>query len=558
MLAPPAVQEAPWSRQLLRVPREDRTLFARPGLAGGIDIGRQNHVFLAGADARIQGRTLAVLRQWTREAACAAARKYTETLIGESIPDAPAEYLWVGGHQPELFHPGVWVKNFAIAELAARSGGIGLNLVIDNDILSQRRIRVPVGEWTRPTIETVEFDTDCAAGPWEEARVADRFLFESFDERVAEKMAHWGVVPLASEIWSDAVRHLDRSELLRDSLTAARARIERRWGAANLELPISALSEIDPFLWFASHIFAQLPRFRDVYNDVLGEYRRVNRVRSKTHPVPELKGHEGWLEAPFWVWRAGDTKRNRLLVQRNGRDVLLSDGIKSFATLPLPVDGDACCAVEVLRKLPEQGIRLRTRALTTTLFARLFLADHFIHGIGGSKYDEITDRIMTRFYGLPATPFQTISATLHLPLAPAFDVSESDETRLEGLLRDLEFSPERHLEKGIDPALDALLGRKAALVAEQHAVWNDRPQPRFVRRQRMRANYERFQKIQSLNAHLAPYAEVQRRRIADELEGTRRQLAANAILQDRTYSFCLYPEEKLRGFMRHLWDLPAR
>ena len=37
---------------------------------------------------------------------------------------------------------------------------------------------------------------------------------------------------------------------------------------------------------------------------------------------------------------------------------------------------------------------LRPRALTLTLFARLCVADFFIHGIGGGKYDEVTDRII--------------------------------------------------------------------------------------------------------------------------------------------------------------------
>lgn len=558
MLAPPPVQEAPWSPQQLRVPREDRTLFARPGLADGLDIGRQNHELLTDADSPIQGRTLAFIRKWTRDEALALARKYTEQLIGESISVEPAELLWVGGHQPALFHTGVWVKNFAIAELAARSGGIGLNLVIDNDILTSRRIRIPAGEMSKPYMESVAFDADSAAGPWEEARVADRSIFDSFDNRIVDKMAHWGVVPIASEIWPDAVRQLDRSPLLRDSLTAARSRMERRWGAANLELPLSQLCETEPFLWFASHLFAKLSQFRDVYNTVLLEYRKVNHVRSKTHPVPELKSQDGWLEAPFWVWREGERKRNRLMVLRDGKQVKLSDGHEVFATLPLPVDGEACCAVEVLRKLPEQGIRLRTRALTTTLFARLFLADDFIHGIGGSKYDEITDRIITRFYRLPAPPFQTISATLHLPLAPPFDVGASDECKLRGLLRDIEFNPERHLNSGFNSEVDALLSEKASLIADQHAVWNDRPQPRRVRRSRMRSNYARHQRFQAINSQLAAFATEQQRRIQDELESTRRQLAANAILQDRTLSFCIYPEEKLRSFMRHLWDLPQR
>ena len=41
--------------------------------------------------------------------------------------------------------------------------------------------------------------------------------------------------------------------------------------------------------------------------------------------------------------------------------------------------------------LPSRGIRLRTRALTTTLFARYVLGDLFVHGIGGAKYDELGD-----------------------------------------------------------------------------------------------------------------------------------------------------------------------
>ncbi|MGE3314223.1 MAG: hypothetical protein AB7O26_03830 [Planctomycetaceae bacterium] len=558
MLAPPAVQEAPWCPQQLRVPREDRTLFARPRLADGLAIGRQNHETLADAVSPIQGRAFSVLRTWTRAEAVRLARKYTEELIGQSIPDEPAELLWVGGHQPALFHPGVWVKNFALAELAARSGGVGLNLVIDNDILTSRRIRVPMGECSKPTMESVPFDADSKAAPWEEARVVDRSIFDSFDERIVKKMAHWGVVPIASEMWPDAVRHLDHSPFLRDALTAARSRMERRWGATNLELPLSQLCETEPFLWFASHLFATLPQFREIYNAVLLEYRNVNHVRSKNHPVPELRSQEGWLEAPFWIWREGDRLRKRLMVLREGKQVQLSDGHEVFATLPLPVDGEACCAVEVLRKLPEQGIRLRTRALTTTLFTRLFLSDHFVHGIGGSKYDEITDRIITRFYRLPAPPFQTLSATLHPPLAKPFDVSESDETRLRGLLRDIEFNPERHLNSGFNADVDALLSEKAALIAEQHAVWNDSPKPRRVRRALMRSNYARHQRFQQINNRLAAFATEQRRRMQDELDSTRRQLAANAVLQDRTLSFCIYPEEKLRSFMRHLWDLPER
>ena len=67
--------------------------------------------------------------------------------------------LVVTGHQPELFHPGVWVKNFAAAAIAQAQGGVGLNLIVDNDIPKSTSIRVPRGAETAPFgIHRVEFD----------------------------------------------------------------------------------------------------------------------------------------------------------------------------------------------------------------------------------------------------------------------------------------------------------------------------------------------------------------------------------------------------------------
>lgn len=75
-----------------------------------------------------------------------------------------------------------------------------------------------------------------------------------------------------------------------------------------------------------------------------------------------------------------------------------------------------------------------------------------------------------------------------------------------------------------------------------------RPQPpgRLTRRQ---ANVERYQRFQELNRQLAERTLEQRRRIEQELQAVRRHLEANHVLQDREYSFCLYPAEALRPFL---------
>src|SRR5579863_9911800 len=384
--------ERPWSPAHVRAPRGDESFVAQPALADAIELAHRNHERLAAACADIQGRDLAMLRRWARSEVYRAARDYTSRLTAGqqehlhehversaaepptangAIADLDATAFFVSGHQPTLFHPGVWVKNFAVARLASHDRAVGLNLVVDTDTFSGTSIRVPTGTVDRPHVATIEFDEPRARQPWEEARVVNRELFATFAQRASAALGHPGFTPLLSDFWPAAAAHACCSDSLAECLTAARSHWERVCGAGNLELPISRLCALEPFLWFASHILAHLPRFQAVYNDVLREYRQTNRVRSRTHPVPDLREVDGWLEAPFRVWRAGDEVRKRVYAKQCGGEVRLSDGEQVFAILPLAPGKDACCAVRELQKLEGQGIRLRTRALTTTLFTRL-------------------------------------------------------------------------------------------------------------------------------------------------------------------------------------------
>lgn len=552
MFEPSAPVEPPWIKQQLRVPRDDETLFARPELSATIEAARTNEALFARTSIVLSGRTLGQLREWSRKDILRAARQYTSQLTGESISEQANGLLLVAGHQPSLFHPGVWVKNFALGALAKSCAGTALNLIVDNDTLSSTQLRVSAGDRDFPRMELVPFDDERPPQPWEEANIENRQLFATFGDRVGKLMSKWNIDPLLSGMWPDAVEVADASGSLCDALTAARHRQERRWGCANLELPISRVCELDPFLWFASHLLVELPRFRDVHNEVLGEFRKVNRIRSRTHPVPELSAErDGWLEAPFWVWRKGEHQRQRVFAKQLGREVHLSDGTETFARLPQEPGGEACCAVEALRELPQRGIRLRTRALTTTLFARLCLADLFVHGIGGSKYDEMTDRIIHRFYRLPAPSFLTLSATLHLPLADPFAVSAGDMSRLRRMQRDLKYNSDRHLTVGDNADVASLITEKRRLIAEQDDLAAG-GLSRRQRRLRARSNHDRFRRLREIGGRLSELTVEKQQRVESELSDVAQQLAANAILKNRELPFCLYPEEKLRDFMTGL------
>ncbi len=562
LIDPPCPLERPWSAVHVRAPQSDESFIAVPPLADAIEIAHRNRDCLGAARADIQGRDLSAIRRWARRSVLQAAREYTIRLLGDEFRKGPltegdaeadggsdTATLFVGGHQPTLFHPGVWVKNFVVGLLAKLDNAVGLNLVVDTDTMSGTTLRVPTGPRDAPAVTMVAFDEPRPRQPWEEAKIVNRPLFASFADRVGATLGNWGFSPLLADFWPAAVRHSATSESLSECLTAARSGWERSWGNNNLELPVSRLCTLEAFLWFAAHVLAHLPRFREVYNEVLHEYRQMNHVRSRTHPVPDLREVDGWLEAPFRVWRAGDEVRRRVFARQYADELHLSDGEAVFAKLPLAPGKDACCAVKELQKLETRGIRFRTRALTTTLFARLCFADLFVHGLGGAKYDQMTDRIVSRFFGIPAPEFLTLSATLLLP-APGLPVDPEDERRLKQHLRELDYNSDRHFPPHAPSAQQALVAEKQQLIAEQEIVRRGPEQAGQARGSG--SGYARFRRFQEINRHLAESTQEDRRRIEDELARTRQHLAANSILHDRDYAFCLYPADKLKRFMDHV------
>ena len=508
-------------------------------------------------DTPVQGRTLWQLRQQTRDLVLNHAQRYTKSLgcevdfdstINESIP------LIVGGHQPALFHAGVWAKNFSLHQSAKRTNGLALNLVIDNDTLNAPRVRIPSGSRENPRIDSVAFDAERPSEPWEDAKVLNQDTYQSFADRCSAAMSNWNIEPVLADVWPQAVEQANKTKSLRDSLTCARVLLERDFGVTNLEIPLSVVCQTEPFLRFASHILAHLPRFQQIHNHVLTEYREANRVRSKTHPVPELTelseddgSNNDWLEAPFWMWHQGDKQRRHVFARQLEKSIELSDGVTTFATLPLTPDMDACCAIEALQETLSSGIRFRPRALTTTLFARLFLSDLFVHGIGGAKYDEMTDRIIAEFFEIPAPEFQVVSATLHLPFAETFDSNPEDIRQLQHELRDVRYNAQRRLPQDSQSA-DAkmLLEEKAALIAAERN--------KQIGREFRGANYDRFRQLRDLNQRLLKVSSDYRRQLQQNLAEKQAFVSANGVIQNREFSFALFPKTALQQFFSESFE----
>jgi hypothetical protein len=530
-------------RRLL-APATDGGLLVDPPWAAVRELTDANAARLSTWEYDFQGRKAARLREMARREVVQLARDFLRRHgLDEGAPAAPgggtgeAPRLVVTGHQPGLFHPGVWVKNFAAAAIARACDRVALNLIVDNDIPKDSAIRVPAFQEGRLRAIPVEFDRWPGEIPYEDWNVGDESKFASFADRTREVLDDAVSDPLLERFWSEAVRRRGDVAAVGLRFALARREIEASWGVSNLEIPLSAVCQTDSFLWFASHLIAQLPRYQAIHNGCLARYRAAHHIRSRHHPVAELGSVDEWLEAPFWVWRAGHPRRRPLLARQRGRtvDIRIAGESDLLASLPLTPEGEACCAVERLRELPAKSVRLRTRALTTTMFARLVLGDMFIHGIGGAKYDELGDEIIRQFCGFGPPGFLTLSLTQRLGL-PTRPVDPDDLAAVDREIRDLTFNPDRHLHEPFPGEVRTIIGAKRAAVAS----------PVTSRRERA----GRARAIRRYNDALQPWVEAIRGELAERRHAVREGLRSNRIARSREFASVLHSESRLESVLR--------
>ncbi|MDZ4819956.1 MAG: hypothetical protein SGJ20_13380 [Planctomycetota bacterium] len=441
--------------------------------------------------------------------------------------------LFLAGHQPELFHPGVWLKNFVLGRMASQQNATAINLVVDSDTIKRTSVRVPTGSIARPHLEGVLLDQPGQPIPFEQRKIIDAEMFRSFGQRVASTIAGLVPDPMIRELWPIAIDGAKHTNSLGECLAQTRHIWEGRWGCDTLEIPQSRICSLPAFLHFTAHLLAHLPRLWEVYNSALVEYRRANHIRSQAHPVPQLAQEGDWIEAPFWVYRDDAPRRQRLFARCQDEQIVLTDRQGWEATLSLSAEGSTATAIEQLQALAKSGVHMRTRALITTMVARVLLGDLFVHGIGGAKYDQLTDQLISRFFGLAAPAYMTVSGTLRLPI----DYPRGSEAELRSIRqqqRELLFHPERFLE-----ASNAA-GWQSYLTEKQR--WIESPNvPETAKR--------RCQSIRSANENMQPWLATQRGELDQAARAVAERAKAERILSSREFSFCLFPAEELKGFL---------
>ncbi len=519
-------------RSRLRAPAENHRWLVRPDWEQLPLLVQANQQQLRDSAGEVAGVPLERLRHEARGQLIEAALRYTRSYRDVNLPAAP-QALLLAGHQPELFHPGVWFKNAVLHALAARLGAVAVNLVIDSDVLHRTLVPAPGGNWQQPRRVWVELDRPLDQEvPLELRRVSDPQRFASFGSQLRETVQNFISRPMVEAFWPVVLERHQATGLLGAALAQGRHAWEGLWGWQTLELPQSEVCSLPAFAYLVAHLAWHASGFHRAYNRAVLDYRRRRHLRSRTHPSPLLERQDDWYELPFWTYDQEDPVRRRLWVRRQGSRVEFTDRASWQESLPAGGADPLQALTEQVQRWQQSDRRIRTRALLTTLWARLVLGDLFLHGIGGAKYDEVTEQLAREFFGCPLPEAAVATATVWLPGARR-TVSAEQLGRLRHLLRQRLWQPERFLppELKADPPaeLRKLLEEKRRLLA----------QPSSPQRHRL---------LEQLRQRLLPWARPERERLQEQLVQLQQRRETEAVLTFREYPFCIFEEEKLRDF----------
>lgn len=534
-----------FSRHAWRAPQDHRGVLLDPPLDRVEEWIERNAASRAGWKTKtVAGLSLTELCSLAKGEIAARALEYSSSY--RAVQSRAPDRIILAGHQPELFHPGVWFKNFLLSRLAARHGALGINLVIDGDALKTSELLVPTGTIASPSRVVVPIDAQGPEIPFEDRMILDGDRWSTLPERVSAALGDLVPNPLVHDLWKRVLNRSASERRLGACLAQGRHMLEGDWGLQTLELPQSQFCATKAFQLMALQIFCHSPQFQTVYNDALRAFKQAHRIRSRNHPAPELASDGDWREMPLWIWTSESPTRRRLFVKHSGTEFILSDRADLEYRIPSPMSGSFERSREALLALERRGIRIRSRALLTTLAVRMLVGDLFIHGIGGGVYDQLTDRIMAQFFGVTPPRYLVATATLHL--IPQTGNSAKDQlAQIDQAFRELIYHPEQALAShensrpGGKPIKesDRLEAAQPWLATKER--WIKTPQTRSNAKARCRA-------IREANSQLQNFVEAHRQRLQSKQGLLRAEVERQAMLGWREYSFCLYPIEVIRNF----------
>ena len=415
------------------------------------------------------------------------------------------------GHQTELHHAGVWVKNVVIDSAANRIGAAAIHFAVDTDAPKHLQYRWPGGGMA------LTDDPQLAQARWSAlAKAPSLEHVQALRAAGQQASTQWGFRPAWDDLFATLEHLAPGNKDLSSTLTLAQHATDRGLGLTHQTLVTSSLWKATAYLVYVYDICTRAEAFAGIYNQALTNFRQTHGITSPGRPMPDMASDGDCCEVPFWLDDLAEGQRQRATLTReagtwtlqaNGAQFTFSDDVR-----------DGWAAAESLGLwLTQQKLRLTPRALSLTMFLRMFVVDQFVHGIGGGLYDQVTDAIIAAWYDCPPPAFAVATATLFFPGA-----LQREQICLPCLARE-----GRRLQN------DVLGERKLQLVREIAALPRRSPQRSVLFSQMHRELDEVRQSDPRLAQHI------------EQVEQARQQAEIDARFFDRELSYTLQSRTRL-------------
>lgn len=390
----------------------------------------------------------------------------------------------MSGHQAQVWHPGILAKVIALNAAATRAGAAAAWIVVDHDENDPLSLRAPYidrdGRLALATFGPQAVNPEapaCRLAPWSPP-MPWQFPAGAADaapgvrqglERVRQALINFTNSPDAA--WQATAATFELAQPLAPTPFIVRATALAR---TSLLAELVSRMQHDPRACAEAHNAA---------------------VRAFPHErIAPLAIESGRIELPLWaIADVPGSPRRR---------VLAAD----------------------LASIPTHS--LAPRALLLTGLVRLAGCDLFIHGLGGERYDRITDLWLRTWLGRTLAPTTVVSATMRLPMqgcrpSPAV-IAKSVWAW-------------HHAEH--DPAM---LGDAARAARKQELLARIRSAPR-----NSRARLDLFAQLHELRRQAASDHPDAILRFQNDAAAMQSRAAEAAIADDRTWAFPLHEPERL-------------
>jgi hypothetical protein len=449
--------------------------------------------------------------------------------------------VFLSGHQPIFYHPGILAKDYLVQALARRHGGTAVSLILDTDQESISFSWPGAGKRSIILSDANRILADQRLNPARKEQ-----LLQSIDQALIDLSA--ALTPLAAQRARPYLFHLRQAVKKNDDITAITGSVREyhaeRLGWKIVFLRASDLIKTRAFRFFAAEVCRRHEEFRDVFNSTLAEYRHKHGIKNHAQPFPDLKE----FELPFWYSLYG--VRRPLQVQE-----IMDAG--------LPEAGKESPGFDALF----EHRHVLPRAITLSLFLRLFICDLFVHGTGGGRYDRITEKVIERFFHCHAAPITVATATLHLEARADFALHSRTRKELHEEERRLNFDPVRFLPESCPLQQE----RKVLIYLREHLSGPDlhyalplpdlqKVRPSFashilrladrLKDPAMNPPALLHREFVALRRRAAPYLKQRRKMLETEIERERRCAENLKLFNDRSFPFFFYDLTEIEEAVR--------